>query len=227
MHTHLEQWAADAVAPGEQSGVRCLAQGSHLSRGQFLLEPRFEPTTSGYKFNRALGHVHGCPRSNQLWFGVQKWAQIADNTLKNKGSSLALTVQRRTFNIHGTFPLNKRFLIEGTGSLDFLNVLYTKKKSGYFKSSSLKRTLGDQKWLFYCITAKTQFWNLSFFRVQIWFLIFSIKATFKDGLPLKFKSQIDSAAICLRWNGTIWLRPSEVIDGTSGPRLSSSYCHHS
>ncbi len=49
MHTHLEQWAADAAAPGEQLRVRCLAQGSHLSRGQFLLEPRFEPTTSGYK----------------------------------------------------------------------------------------------------------------------------------------------------------------------------------
>jgi len=45
-HTHLEQWAS-----GEQLGVRCLAQGSHLSRGQFLPEPRFEPTTSGYKSN--------------------------------------------------------------------------------------------------------------------------------------------------------------------------------
>ncbi len=33
-HTHLEQWAADTVAPGEQLGVWCLAQGSHLSRGQ-------------------------------------------------------------------------------------------------------------------------------------------------------------------------------------------------
>ncbi len=32
----LEQWAADTAAPGEQLGVRCLAQGSHLSRGQFL-----------------------------------------------------------------------------------------------------------------------------------------------------------------------------------------------
>ncbi len=32
-HTHPEQWAAKAVAPGEQLGVRCLAQGSHLSRG--------------------------------------------------------------------------------------------------------------------------------------------------------------------------------------------------
>ncbi len=48
--THLEQWAADTVAPGEQLGVQGLAQGSHLSRGQFLPEPRFEPTTLGYKF---------------------------------------------------------------------------------------------------------------------------------------------------------------------------------
>ncbi len=48
-HTHLEQWAADTAAPWEQLGIRCLAQGSHLSRGQFLPEPRFEPTTSGYK----------------------------------------------------------------------------------------------------------------------------------------------------------------------------------
>ncbi len=30
-------------------GVRCLDQVSHLSRGQFLPELRFEPTTSGYK----------------------------------------------------------------------------------------------------------------------------------------------------------------------------------
>ncbi len=32
-------------------GVRCLAQGSHLSRGQFQPETRFEPTTSDYKSN--------------------------------------------------------------------------------------------------------------------------------------------------------------------------------
>ncbi len=38
-----QQWAAGTAAPGEQFGVRCLAQGSHLSRGQF------EPTTSAYK----------------------------------------------------------------------------------------------------------------------------------------------------------------------------------
>ncbi len=49
--SHLEQWAAYTAASGEQSGVRCLAQGSHLSRGQFLPEPRFKPTTSGYKSN--------------------------------------------------------------------------------------------------------------------------------------------------------------------------------
>ncbi len=30
--THPEQWAANAAAPGEQLGVRCLAQG-HLSHG--------------------------------------------------------------------------------------------------------------------------------------------------------------------------------------------------
>ncbi len=46
--THTwKQWAADIAAPGEQLGVRCLAQGSHLSRGHFLPEPGFEPTTLG------------------------------------------------------------------------------------------------------------------------------------------------------------------------------------
>ncbi len=48
-YTHLEQWAADTAAPGEQLGVWCLAQGSHPRCGQFLPELRFEPTTSGYK----------------------------------------------------------------------------------------------------------------------------------------------------------------------------------
>ncbi len=66
VNTHPEQWAAIyAAAPGEQLGVRCLAQGSHLSRGieggenarihsphrQFLPDLRFKPTTSGYKSN--------------------------------------------------------------------------------------------------------------------------------------------------------------------------------
>ncbi len=33
VNTHPEQWVDIAAAPGEQLGVRCLAQGSHLSRG--------------------------------------------------------------------------------------------------------------------------------------------------------------------------------------------------
>ncbi len=33
VNTHPEQWAANAAVPGEQLGVSCLAQGSHLSRG--------------------------------------------------------------------------------------------------------------------------------------------------------------------------------------------------
>ncbi len=41
--THLEQWAADTAVPGEQLGVQCLAQGSHLSHGQFLLERDSNP----------------------------------------------------------------------------------------------------------------------------------------------------------------------------------------
>ncbi len=36
--------------PGSSWGS-CLAQGSHLSRAQFLPEPRFKPTTSDYKSN--------------------------------------------------------------------------------------------------------------------------------------------------------------------------------
>ncbi len=33
MNSHPEQWAANAAAPAEQLGVRCLAQGFNLSRG--------------------------------------------------------------------------------------------------------------------------------------------------------------------------------------------------
>ncbi len=56
VNTHPEQWAAIAPAPGEQLGVRCLAQG-HLSHGieggesavhsQSLPDLRFEPATFG------------------------------------------------------------------------------------------------------------------------------------------------------------------------------------
>ncbi len=87
VHTHLEQWAADNAAPGKQLGVQCLAQGSHLSHGQFLPEPRFEPTTSGYKSNALsirprLPHVtvyiwwvsiHFCDGLNLLTERKLKW----------------------------------------------------------------------------------------------------------------------------------------------------------
>ncbi len=57
------------IIPIEKLGVRCLAQGSHLSRGQFLPEPRFEPTTSGYKSNLSPGLPEGLasirPRQTQ------------------------------------------------------------------------------------------------------------------------------------------------------------------
>ncbi len=42
----------------EQLGVRCLAQGSHLSRGHFLPEPGFEPTTLGYLGFQVQRSIH-------------------------------------------------------------------------------------------------------------------------------------------------------------------------
>ncbi len=67
-HTHTEQWQAMPVAPGDQMGVRCLAQGSHLSCGieggenagyslpnrQFLPDLRLELTTSGLKVRLSI-----------------------------------------------------------------------------------------------------------------------------------------------------------------------------
>ncbi len=64
VNTHLEQWAANAAAPGEQLGVRCLAQGSHLSRGieggesagysQSLPDLRLKPTTFGLQVQLSI-----------------------------------------------------------------------------------------------------------------------------------------------------------------------------
>ncbi len=85
-HTHLEQWThthswssghthtpgavdththtpgAVGRSIGEQLGVRCRAQGSLLSRGQFLPEPRFEPTTSSYKSDALSIRATTAPR---------------------------------------------------------------------------------------------------------------------------------------------------------------------
>ncbi len=46
------------AAPGEQLGVRCLAQGSHLSREHFLAEPGFEPTTLSYSGFQVQCSIH-------------------------------------------------------------------------------------------------------------------------------------------------------------------------
>ncbi len=44
--------------PTLRLGVRCLAQGSHLSRGHFLPEPGFEPTTLGYLGFQVQRSIH-------------------------------------------------------------------------------------------------------------------------------------------------------------------------
>ncbi len=51
-HPSAHTWSSGQLTlrcPGSSLEVRCLAQGSHLSRRQFLPEPRFESTTSGYR----------------------------------------------------------------------------------------------------------------------------------------------------------------------------------
>ncbi len=62
-------WSSGAANAAAQLGVRCLAQGSHLSRGQFLPEPRFKPTTSCYKSD-ALSIRPWLP--HLLWSGNYK-----------------------------------------------------------------------------------------------------------------------------------------------------------
>ncbi len=76
MNTHQEQWAAIyAAAPGEQLGVRCLAQG-HLSRGieggecwtftpppTIPAGPRIELTTFGLQSDSLIIR----PQLSRLW----------------------------------------------------------------------------------------------------------------------------------------------------------------
>ncbi len=61
----LEQWAADIAAPGEQLGVRCLAQGSHLSHGHFLPEPLPAPVFLSQRFT-LISSVHAVTKYNEL-----------------------------------------------------------------------------------------------------------------------------------------------------------------
>ncbi len=71
MHTHPEQWAANAALPGSSWGFGALLKGLtsvmvlkvermfviQSPHRQFLLDPRFEPTTSGYKSD--VSHQNG------------------------------------------------------------------------------------------------------------------------------------------------------------------------
>ncbi len=64
-HPSAHTWNSGGPS-GEQSGVRCLAQGSHISRGQFLPGPRFEPTTSSYKTNALSTRATTAPQSELI-----------------------------------------------------------------------------------------------------------------------------------------------------------------
>ncbi len=95
VNTHPEQWAAIyAVAPGEKLGVRCLAQGSHLSHGieggesAWTFTPLPPPTIPAGPETRThalwvtsptlylLGH--DCPREHSLF--DQLWSMCVKNT---------------------------------------------------------------------------------------------------------------------------------------------------
>ncbi len=91
-HTHTHTWSSGQ--PGEQSGVRCLAQGSHLSRGQLLPEPRFEPTTSVTSATLyPLGH--DCPTSGILLV----------YTLYSKFFKRYFLSEKQTLSFKITFPI--------------------------------------------------------------------------------------------------------------------------
>ncbi len=124
---HLEQWAADDVAPGEQLGVRCLAQGSHFNCGQFLPEPRFEPTTLGYKSD-ALSIRPRLPpkleRDNRdkiqfLALLYRSWSrQAGSNTCKQQYPGQGKRVNKNTGNGQGkrqTIMKREHSRVQNTG----------------------------------------------------------------------------------------------------------------
>ncbi len=99
----IHTWNSDTAA----DTVQCLAQGSHLSHVQFLPEPRFEPTTSGYKSN-ALS-----TRPRLPLFKAYSVSSILNNTLTTmhllsdvfpkqmcKGNPRLLVRERKTINLH-------------------------------------------------------------------------------------------------------------------------------
>ncbi len=91
-HTHTEQWAANAVAPGEQLGVPCSRVSPQLwyrrwrerccspPHQQFLQDLRFEPTTSDYR-SRSLSIRPQLPHKGNSGTrtGVKKQVQNLDD----------------------------------------------------------------------------------------------------------------------------------------------------
>ncbi len=85
------RWCSFICLPGSlrsvQLGVWFLAQGSHLSRGQFLPEPRFEPTTSGYKPNALSTRPRLPPTPDLMVNSVKSSRQIQQNEIWSFGIS--------------------------------------------------------------------------------------------------------------------------------------------
>ncbi len=84
-HTHLEQWTHTHTWSSGQPmlrrrgavlGVWCLAQGCHLSRVQYLPEPRFEPITSGYKSDALSIRATTAPPIMQNNFNILQLVKI-------------------------------------------------------------------------------------------------------------------------------------------------------
>ncbi len=92
-HTHMEQWAANAAVPGEQLGVRFLAQRSHLSRGieggenagYFLEENKHNPR---YLFNTVAKLT-----KNKASTGVDISQQHSSNDFMNYFTSKIDTIR--------------------------------------------------------------------------------------------------------------------------------------
>ncbi len=97
VNTHPEQWAANAAAPGEQLGVRCLAQG-HLSRGIEGGESSwgFGALLKGtsvvvLKVERAVGGSVSCSRAPQSWYW--RWREQLGVRCLAQGSHLSRGIE--------------------------------------------------------------------------------------------------------------------------------------
>ncbi len=92
------KWSSDIVVSRDQLGVRCLAQGSHLSCGHFLPEPGFEPTTSGFKSNALSIIIIKIKRNKHLKYTefLKEFADFLSDLLVNVDKALIVG----DFNIH-------------------------------------------------------------------------------------------------------------------------------